>query len=232
MSLTAITDIGTKMYIKSKVAPYAFEWFTSLTKIGAFIGDADTHESTPLDSEGKTYEIGRADSPASVCEFNDTSARGATVRAAMDGVTPQTIMVVRKDGSGFITTGVGRYKDSDISVGNIVQGSFSFVQSVVPTCYTTAELAPFIPAAYGTTVVTPTATPDTGDVADNATVTLASATSGASIFYTNDGSTPSRASALYSTPITITDAVMIKAIAVKSGMNDSAVKTAIYTITA
>ena len=74
--------------------------------------------------------------------------------------------------------------------------------------------------------------PDTGDVADNATVTLASATSGASIFYTNDGSTPSRASALYSTPITITDAVMIKAIAVKSGMNDSAVKTAIYTITA
>lgn len=229
---TAITDIGTKMYIMSKVNPYPFEWFTSLTKIGASTGDADTHESTPLDSVGKTYEIGRSDSPAIVCEFNDTSARGAEVRAKMDGTTPQTIMVVRKDGSGFITTGVGTYKDGDITVGSIVTGSFSFVQSTVPTHYTTAELSSYIPAAYGSTVVTPTATPDTGDVADNSTVTLASATSGATIFYTNDGSTPTRASAIYTVPITITDAVMIKAFAIKAGMNDSAVKTAIYTITA
>ena len=230
MSTTAITDIGTKMYIKSKVDPYPFEWFTSLTKIGASTGDADTHESTPLDSIGKTYEIGRADSPTIVCEFNDTSARGAEVRAKMDGLTPQTLMVVRKDGSGFITTGVGTYKDGDISVGSIVTGSFSFVQSTVPAHYTTAELASYIPAAYGSTVVTPTATPDTGDVADNSTVTLASATSGATIFYTNDGSTPTRASAIYTVPITITDAVMIKAFAIKAGMNDSAVKTSIYTI--
>jgi len=229
---TAITDIGTKMYIKSKVDPYPFEFFTSLTKIGSFIGDPDTHESTALDDAGKTYEIGRPDSPASVCEFNDTSARGAEVRAKMDGITSQTIMVVRKDGSGFITTGVGTYKDSDITVENIVTGSFSFVQSTKPTAYTTAELASYIPAAYGTTVVAPTATPDTGDVADNSTVTLASATSGASIFYTNDGSTPTRSSALYSVPIVITDAVMIKAIAIKAGMNDSPIKTAIYTITA
>lgn len=232
MSLVAITDIGTKMYIKSKVDPYPFEWFTSLTKIGASLGDADTHESTPLDSPGKTYESGRADSPAIACEFNDTSARGALVRAKMDGVTEQTIMVVKKDGSGFITTGVGTYKDSDITVGSIVSGSFSFVQNTVPTHYTTAELASYIPAAYGTTVVAPTATPDTGAVADNSTVTLASATSGASIFYTNDGTTPTRSSSLYSVPIVITDAVMIKAIAVKAGMNDSPVKTAIYTISA
>lgn len=229
---TAITDIGTKMYVKSKVDPYPFEWFTSLTKIGAFIGDADTHESTALDDPGKTYEIGRSDSPAVSCEFNDTSARGAAVRLIMDGSTPQTIMVVRKDGSGFITTGVGTYKDSDITVGGIVQGSFSFVQSTVPTAYTTAQLAAYIPAAYGSTVVTPTATPDTSAVADNSTVTLASGTSGATIFYTNDGSTPTRASAIYTVPITITDAVMIKAFAIKAGMNDSAVKTAIYTISA
>lgn len=229
---TAITDIGTKMYIMSKVNPHPYEWFTSLTKIGAATGDADTHESTALDDTGKTYEIGRADSPSIVCEFNDTSARGAEVRAKMDGATPQTIMVVRKDGSGFITTGVGTYKDGDITVGGVVTGSFSFVQSTKPTHYTTAELASYIPAAYETTVVAPTATPDTGDIADNATVTLASATSGATIFYTNDGSTPTRASAIYTVPISITDAVMIKAIAIKAGMNDSPIKTSIYTITA
>lgn len=231
MSTTAITDIGTKMYIKSKVSPFPFVWFTSLTKIGASLGDADTHESTPLDSIGKTYEIGRADSPAITCEFNDTSARGAEVRAKMDGSTPQTIMVVRKDGSGFITTGVGTYKDADITVGAVVSGSFTFVQSTVPTHYTTAELASYIPNAYETTVVAPTATPNTGDIADNATVTLASATSGATIFYTNDGSIPTRASAIYTVPISITDAVMIKAFAIKAGMNDSPIKTSIYTIT-
>lgn len=231
MSEIAITDIGTKVYIKSKVSPYPYEWFTSVTKTGASIGDPSTHESTTLDSETETFEMGRAKSNDIVCEFNDTSARGAIVRAAMDGSTPQTIMIVRKDGSGFYTTGVGRYKDADITKGGIVSGSFTFVQNVAPTHCTTATLASLIPAAFGDTVVAPVADPVTGDVADNSTCTLTTATSGASIFYTNDGSIPSRASSLYSVPIVITDAVVIKSIAIKAGSNDSTVTTTIYTIT-
>lgn len=85
---------------------------------------------------------------------------------------------------------------------------------------------------YGTTVEVPTATPDTGDIASGTDIVLASATSGAAIYYTIDGSEPTTTSTLYTAPIDVTVAKVIKAIAVKSGMNKSPVKTAIYTISA
>ena len=83
------------------------------------------------------------------------------------------------------------------------------------------------------TVSTPTATPGAGQVASGSTVALATATPDADIWYTTDDSTPAKdgaSSTLYSTPITITAAVTIKAIAVKDDMTDSAVLTAAYTI--
>lgn len=231
---TAITDIGTKVYVKSKVSPYAFETFTSFTSVGEHKSDPETHESTDLEDLGKTYEQGRPDSPKIDFEYNYTDARNTIISAKMDGSTPQTIMVITKDGSGFYTTGVGTNKGfGAIKVGSGVQlGTVSFIQSTAPTPLTTAEAAALIPAAFGTTAVAPAASPATGDVADNSTCTLTTATSGASIFYTNDGSIPTRASSLYSVPIVITDAVVIKAVAIKAGMNDSTVTTVIYTITA
>jgi len=84
------------------------------------------------------------------------------------------------------------------------------------------------------TVVKPTATPAAGEVAGGAPVTLATATEGAEIWYTTDGSAPAKggkSSTRYSSPIAITAAVTIKAIAVKDGMNDSAVLEAAYTVT-
>lgn len=81
-------------------------------------------------------------------------------------------------------------------------------------------------------VATPTADPVAGEVADDSTVALASATSGATIFYTVNGDTPTNASTPYTEPITITDAVTIKAIAYKTHYTPSAVLTAAYTIAA
>ncbi|OMD33706.1 hypothetical protein BSK56_33910, partial [Paenibacillus borealis] len=62
--------------------------------------------------------------------------------------------------------------------------------------------------------------------------TLSSATSGAVIYYTTDGTTPTISSTLYSGAITLTSAKTIKAIAVKPGMTDSTVLSESYTITA
>jgi polygalacturonase len=74
-------------------------------------------------------------------------------------------------------------------------------------------------------------TPYSGTYMSGQTVTLASATSGASIRYTTDDSVPSEtAGTLYSGPITLTADTTIKAIAYVSGSNDSAVNTALYTI--
>lgn len=62
-------------------------------------------------------------------------------------------------------------------------------------------------------------------------VTLTTATPGASIYYTVDGSTPSAGSTLYSGPISVASSLTLKAIAIKSGVDNSSITTESYVIT-
>lgn len=80
------------------------------------------------------------------------------------------------------------------------------------------------------TVATPTFSPEGGAYTSTQTVTISCATSGAAIRYTLDGSTPTNNSTLYSQPITVSQTTTIKAIGIKSGMQNSYVATAEYTI--
>lgn len=59
---------------------------------------------------------------------------------------------------------------------------------------------------------------------------IACAVSGATIYYTLDGSTPTSSSTQYTGTITLTQSCTIKAIAVKPGLTDSAVAEYIYTM--
>lgn len=62
-------------------------------------------------------------------------------------------------------------------------------------------------------------------------VSMACATSGATIRYTTDGSTPTSSSGtVYSGPIALTRTTTVKAIAYKSGMTPSGVAEATYTL--
>lgn len=79
---------------------------------------------------------------------------------------------------------------------------------------------------------TPTATPAAGAVAAGTAVTLATATDGATIYFTTDGTTPDLSSDKYEAPITVTSAVTIKAIAVKEGEDPSSALSSAYTIQA
>ena len=80
------------------------------------------------------------------------------------------------------------------------------------------------------TVATPTFSPAEGTFTSAQNVTIACATSGATIHYTTDGTTPTTSSSVYSSAISVSETTTIKAIAVKSGMNNSDVATATYTI--
>lgn len=80
------------------------------------------------------------------------------------------------------------------------------------------------------TVATPTFSTDSRTVEAGTKVELATATRGATIFYTIDGTDPSAASTEYTGAITINEAVTIKAIAVKEGMLDSEIAIAKFTI--
>src|SRR2546428_286200 len=79
-------------------------------------------------------------------------------------------------------------------------------------------------------VATPTFSPAGGTYVGPITVTLSDATSGATIHYTTNGSTPTASSPVYSGPIAVTQTTTIKAMAAASGMSDSAVASATYTI--
>ena len=57
--------------------------------------------------------------------------------------------------------------------------------------------------------------------ASPATVSISTITSGASIYYTVDGSTPTTSSTLYAAPFTVTSNCTVKAFATKSGYTDS-----------
>ena len=63
-------------------------------------------------------------------------------------------------------------------------------------------------------------------------VTLTSATSDATIYYTTDGSTPTSKSTKYTAAISVAASETIKAIAVKNGLIPSDVMSETYTITA
>ncbi len=81
------------------------------------------------------------------------------------------------------------------------------------------------------TCETPTFSPDEGTYTEAQSVTISTTTSGASIYYTIDGSTPSASNGtLYTEAIDVSETTTIKAIAVKAGNNDSEVAEATYRI--
>ena len=89
---------------------------------------------------------------------------------------------------------------------------------------------PVMETAVMETVETPEFSVASGAVNSGTEVTITCATEGAKIYYTTDGSNPTASSTEYIAAISVTAAVTLKAIAVKDGMNDSAVASASYTI--
>ena len=77
----------------------------------------------------------------------------------------------------------------------------------------------------------PVFSPAGGAYTDSASVTISSATSGAIIRYTTDGTLPTSASTIYTTPLTFTETTTLMAFASKTGMTDSSIASAVYTIT-
>lgn len=80
------------------------------------------------------------------------------------------------------------------------------------------------------TVATPTFSPEEGTYTEAQNVTISCSTSGATIHYTTDGNDPTTSSSVYSNAIPVSSTTTIKAMAVKSGMNNSDVASATYTI--
>ncbi|HEY8937011.1 MAG TPA: chitobiase/beta-hexosaminidase C-terminal domain-containing protein, partial [Cyclobacteriaceae bacterium] len=79
-------------------------------------------------------------------------------------------------------------------------------------------------------VSAPVFNPASGTFTGSQLVTITTSTSGAAIYYTTDGSSPTTSSLNYIGTFTVSSTATIKAIAVKSGMNDSPTSNATYII--
>ena len=80
------------------------------------------------------------------------------------------------------------------------------------------------------TCATPTFSPVAGTYYEPQSVTLSCITPGSTIYYTTNGDDPTTSSSVYANPIDVSTTTTIKAIAVKSGMNNSGIGEATYTL--
>jgi hypothetical protein len=79
-------------------------------------------------------------------------------------------------------------------------------------------------------VATPTFSPPAGTYATAQSVTIATTTAGATIYYTTDGTDPTTSSTVYSAPVAVSASGTLKAMATATGLTTSGIATAAYVI--
>lgn len=142
---------------------------------------------------------------------------GATIYYTTDGTTP--------------TTSSTKYTSAISISGNGTSKRITAIASA--TGYKTSSSATALYTINYSACSVPTFSPSAGTYNSDQTVTITSTTSGATIYYTIDGTTPTTSSTAYSGPITVSGddkIICVQAIAVKSDMTASSVSSATYTI--
>ena len=138
---------------------------------------------------------------------------GATFYYTTDGTTPTTSSTVY---NGPISV------SSSETIEAIAAASGYTNSAVASATYTINSTLP--------QAATPTFSPIAGTYTAAQSVTISDATSGATIYYTTNGTTPTTSSSVYSSAITVSSTETLEAIATASGYTASAVATAAYTI--
>ena len=157
-----------------------------------------------------TFSPGGGTYTGSVTVTISDATSGATIHYTTDGSTPTSSSAVYTGALTFTQTTTLKAMAAASGMSN---------SGVASATYTVLQ-----PAA------TPTFSPGGGTYAGLVTVTISDATSGATIYYTTDGSTPTTSSAVYTAPLTFTQTTTLKALAAGSGLANSAVASAKYTI--
>ncbi len=155
---------------------------------------------------------------ATVKPASGTGTPGGTVAFSVDGVTKATETL---NGSG-----VAQYSTTALAIGShtitaTYSGSSTYSGSKVSLAETIDSLG---------VAGTPKLSPGAGTYTGVQHVTMTSSTSGATIYFTINGDTPTTSSTKYTSAISVGSSKTVKAIAVATGYTESAIASATYTI--
>ena len=205
-------------------SPYSYTW----TNVSAgnytltAIAYSNSTLTTPTASSSITVNAGSCATPTfnptagtfttSTSVTISTTTGGATINYTTNGTTPSST--------------VGTVYSSPVSI-----SATSTLQAIAyESGYTNSAVASGV---YTIQCATPTFNPAAGTYSSTQTVTISTATSGASIRYTTNGTTPSSSvGTVYSSAVSISATCTLQAIAYESGLSNSAVTSGVYTITA
>jgi hypothetical protein len=196
----------------------------SATTTVSAIAVASGYTTSPVSSAVYTISTPTAATPtvspaagsytsAQTVTLADTTA-GAVIYYTTNGTTPSTAS--SKYTAPFSVTATTTVKALATATG--------YTNSAVVS-------ATFTIAPPPSTAAAPTFSPAAGTYTSAQTVSLADATAGAVIYYTTNGTTPTTASTKYSAPFSVGTTTTVNAIAAATGYTNSAVSSAIYTIT-
>ena len=222
------------------VAPDGAVWYLARAGIG---GGSD--QDSTSSSNGSLWRVRSTVTPAPVAT-NLAFLQQPTSTAAGSIIVPAVRVAVR-DASGNTVTASNATVNLAMNIGTLggttsvaaVNGVATFANLSVPTPSTglvlTASSSGLTSAASAAfdafaAAAAPQVTPG-GSFSGPVWVQMTSATAGAALHYTLDGSTPTTASAVYAAAFRVSATTTVKAIAVKSGLAASAVATVTVTIT-
>jgi hypothetical protein len=189
--------------------------------------------TSPLDTSATASEVGGWDS-ASVVSANFTTTAADDMLWSMCYGIPS--YVSWSAGTAPITwTSMNSYSASGLIAEYGLAGAAGsyYGQCNSTTTNGGAELASIMTVALkpaSNVVATPTFSPAAGTYASAQTVTISDSTSGATIYYTTNGTTPTTASSTYSSAITVSANETLEALATHSGDTNSSVGSVAYVI--
>jgi hypothetical protein len=145
-----------------------------------------------------------------------TLSNGASIIYTTDGTTPS-----ESNGTVFNGNVLANGQSVSISSATLLQ-AIAYGSGFTDSSVTSGQ--------YNFQCATPTFSKGTDSYNAIQTVTISDTTTGATIYYTTDGTTPTTASTPYTGAITVSVSETVNAIAVTSNYSNSSVATATYTI--
>ncbi len=162
---------------------------------------------------------------------NGTAVRwygGNTLAITASNATVSEIVLTYTQKNKTVTTDVGTYNhDNGTWSGSASSVTFT-VESGSGHNRVSAIKVTYSASGSTPTCATPTFSPAAGTYTQAQSVSISCATEGATVYYTTNGQDPTTSSTVYSGAINVSSNTTIKAMAAKSGFDNSAVASATY----